>query len=106
MPTLDIDIVIDHETALPAVIERLATIGYRFEGDRGVPSRYAFGAPGDLPRHHPYVCAKDNLELQRHVAFRDFLRANPHAAAAYGSLEHQLASRFGRDRDAYSQAKT
>ena len=105
-PIIDIDMVIDDETALPAVIERLATIGYAFEGDLGVAGRYAFAAPGDLPRHHPYVCAQDNRELKRHVAFRDFLRANPQAAAAYESLKFELASRFGRDRDGYSQAKT
>ena len=105
-PIIDIDIVIDRETALPAVIERLATISYTFEGDRGVPGRYAFAAPRDLPRHHPYVCARDNLELKRHVAFRDILRANPQAAAAYGSLKYELASHFGRDRDGYSRAKT
>ena len=105
-PILDIDIVIDDETALPAVIERLATLGYAFEGDRGVPGRYAFAGPGDLPRQHTYVCAKDSLELKRHVAFRDFLRDNPRTAAAYEALKYELASRFGRDRDGYSRAKT
>ncbi len=105
-PIIDIDMVIDDETALPAVIERLATIGYAFEGDLGVQGRYAFAAPGDLPRHHAYVCAKENLELKRHVAFRDVLRASPQAAAAYESLKYQLATHFGRDRDGYSRAKT
>ena len=105
-PIIDIDMVIDDESALPAVIERLATIGYAFEGDLGVPGRYASVAPGELPRHHPYVCVKDHLELKRHVAFRDILRDNPQMAAAYGSLKYELVSHFGCDRDGYSRAKT
>jgi GrpB-like predicted nucleotidyltransferase (UPF0157 family) len=105
-PIIDIDVVIDSEDALRSVIERLATIDYVFEGDRGVPRRYAFTTPGDLPRHHLYVCAKDNLELKRQVAFRDFLRENPKEAAAYGTLKCELASHFGLDRDGYSRAKT
>lgn len=44
--------------------------------------------------------------VRRHIAFRDVLRANPQAAAAYASLKYELASHFGRDRDGYSQAKT
>jgi len=105
-PIIDIDVVIDGEDAMPWVIERLATIDYLFEGDREVPGRYAFKSAGNLPRHHLYVCAKDNLELKRHVAFRDFLRENPKEAVAYGKLKCELASRFGHDRDGYSRAKT
>lgn len=105
-PIIDIDVVVGSEDDLPSVIERLRTIDYLFEGDRGVAGRYAFTAPGHLPRHHLYVCAKDNLELQRHVAFRDFLRENPKEAVAYGTLKYELASYFGRDRDGYSRAKT
>jgi GrpB-like predicted nucleotidyltransferase (UPF0157 family) len=105
-PIIDIDVVIDSEDAVPSVIERLAAIGYVFEGDLGVPGRYAFAPPPGLPKHHPYVCAKDSPELARHVAFRDFLRGNPEESAAYGNLKFELASRFGRDRDGYSRAKT
>ena len=105
-PIIDIDVVIDNEDAMPSVIERLAAIDYVFEGDLGIPGRYAFAPPPNLPKHHPYVCAKDSLELARHVAFRDFLRANPEEAAAYGDLKFELARRFGRDRDSYSLAKT
>lgn len=105
-PIIDIDVVIDNEDAMPSVIERLAAIDYVFEGDLGIPGRYAFAPPPSLPKHHPYVCAKDSLELARHVAFRDFLRANPEEAAAYGDLKFDLARRFVRDRDSYSLAKT
>lgn len=115
-PILDIDIVIESRAALPAVIERLAKLGYHHEGDREVPGREAFGPgdgscpavdpPRDWPRHHPYVCAEDNTELARHLAFRDWLRSHPKDADRYGSLKCDLARRFANDVDAYCDAKT
>ncbi|MGB6553702.1 MAG: GrpB family protein [Candidatus Binataceae bacterium] len=103
---VDIDVVIDSEDALPLTIQRLATIDYRFEGDLGVSGRYAFAPPRGLPRHHPYVCVRDCLELQRHIAFRDFLREHPEETKDYADLKYDLARRFGGDQDGYSVAKT
>jgi GrpB-like predicted nucleotidyltransferase (UPF0157 family) len=105
-PIIDVDIVIEDDGQLPLVIRLLEKVRYAFEGDRGVPGRYAFSPPSDLPRHHPYVCSKDNRELRRHVAFRDFLRETPDEAAAYAALKIKLARRYGADRDGYSLAKT
>ena len=36
-PILDIDIVIDSDTLLPAVIDRLTALGYVYEGDLALP---------------------------------------------------------------------
>ncbi len=115
-PVVDLDIVIEDRAVLPAVVARLAALGYHHEGDRDVPGREAFG-PGDgtcpivvpsrtWPRHHPYVCAQDNLELARHLAFRDWLRAHDDDAQRYGHLKRELARRFPNDVDAYCEAKT
>jgi GrpB-like predicted nucleotidyltransferase (UPF0157 family) len=105
-PVIDIDIVIAHEAGLPLVTSKLATIGYRYEGERGVAGRHAFRPPDGLPKHHLYVCAVGNSELERHLAFRDHLRANRSDALAYANLKRELADRFGTDREGYSQAKT
>lgn len=105
-PVIDIDVVIASEADLPSVISELAAIGYVYEGEIGIAGRHAFRPPGDLPKHHPYVCAVDNRELQRHLAFRDHLRENKRDAQAYGELKCELAEHFGADRDGYAQAKT
>jgi len=44
--------------------------------------------------------------LWRHLAFRDFLRAKPDTAAAYGGLKRELAQRFRQDREGYCEAKS
>jgi GrpB-like predicted nucleotidyltransferase (UPF0157 family) len=105
-PIIDIDVVIPVESALSLVIGKLSKLGYGYEGERGIEGRHAFAQPSRLPRHHLYVCAAGNPELKRHIAFRDYLRANPDAAQAYGLLKQRLSDRFGSDRESYTNAKT
>jgi GrpB-like predicted nucleotidyltransferase (UPF0157 family) len=105
-PVIDIDVVIASEGELCVAIERLAQIGYGYAGERGISGRHAFVQPAALPAHHLYVCATDNLELARHLAFRDHLIANRDAAEAYGLLKKNLAEAFGVDREGYTNAKT
>lgn len=115
-PIIDLDVVIESTEQLPAVVPILATLGYTHQGDLGIPSREAFAcqsedAPHDgtgrqWPEHHLYVCAKDSRELRRHLAFRDFLRANVNHLSAYGIIKRQLAQQFRNDRDAYCNGKT
>jgi GrpB-like predicted nucleotidyltransferase (UPF0157 family) len=105
-PIIDLDVVIDSWTDLPAVISRLRPLGYDHEGDLGVPGREAFTTPFGAPNHHLYVCAADTPELARHLAFRDALRSHPDLARAYATLKRSLAQRFRTDRAAYTAAKT
>jgi GrpB-like predicted nucleotidyltransferase (UPF0157 family) len=105
-PIIDLDVVVATQGDLSAVIERLRPLGYRHEGDLGVPGRDAFASPPGSPAHHLYVCPADSPALARHLALRDLLRADPEAARAYGDLKRTLAARFGDDRVAYTEGKT
>ena len=80
-PIIDIDVVIEDESKLQTVIEKLAVIGYEYEGNLGIVGREAFGYTGKehLQNHHLYVCAKDSPELKRHLTFRDYLRSHKEA---------------------------
>jgi GrpB-like predicted nucleotidyltransferase (UPF0157 family) len=115
-PIIDLDVVIASRDHLPRVIQALAQLGYEHQGDLGIAQREAFRRTGsDVPRHAPgrfwpehhlYVCATDNLELCRHITFRDALRAHSAQAAAYALLKRHLAEQFRHDRNAYCEAKT
>jgi GrpB-like predicted nucleotidyltransferase (UPF0157 family) len=104
-PIIDLDVAIRVEADLPAVIERLAPLGYVYEGDKGIPGRAAFIWPPHTPRHHLYVCPQDSLECRRHLLFRDYLRAHPEVCAAYAALKRDLAARYRTQRLAYVEAK-
>ena len=116
-PIIDIDVVVESRRAVSESIERLARLGYIHQGDLGVPGREAFRHGGDeevprdgsgrkWPAHNLYVCARDNEALALHLAFRDYLRQNPHEADAYAELKRGLAQRFPHDMDAYVEGKT
>jgi GrpB-like predicted nucleotidyltransferase (UPF0157 family) len=116
-PIIDIDIVIASTAKLPDLIRGLSTLGYRHNGDQGVPGREAFAREGlaDVPRdgsgrrwpaHNLYACAADAAELRRHLLFRDWLRAHPARAEAYGALKRHLAEIYRDDRDRYCEAKS
>jgi GrpB-like predicted nucleotidyltransferase (UPF0157 family) len=106
-PVVDIDVVVPAAADVPEAIRRLAVLGYRHQGDLGIPGREAFrGPPGDtLPPHHLYVCPAAGDELRRHLAFRNYLRTHPGAAARYAMVKREGARLYPADRDAYQEHK-
>lgn len=87
MPAKDIiDLDIEYAPgSLQKVIEGLREAGYEHEGNLGIDGREAFKPIAEsnavsLPAHHLYACERDASELVKHLAYRDYLRANPHRA--------------------------
>ena len=104
-PIIDIDVLLRLSTDLPVVITRLADLGYEHRGDLGVSGREAFRAKSDAVHHHLYVCPPGSREYDRHIAFRNYLRAHAADANVYALLKRELASKFVSDREGYNQAK-
>ena len=106
-PIIDIDVVIEDESKLNAVVGALAKIGYQHEGNCGIPGREAFGYEGKthLMEHHLYVCPKNSPELRRHLSFRDYLRGHPEAVKEYSRIKEEAASLFPHDIDGYINHK-
>jgi GrpB-like predicted nucleotidyltransferase (UPF0157 family) len=44
-------------------------------------------------------------EVERHLAFRNYLAEHPETARAYGDLKKDLAKRFPADMEAYMDGK-
>ncbi len=105
-PIIDIDILLRAKADFPEAVTRLSKLGYVHQGDLGIPQREAFLALApDIP-HHLYVCPPHSQPFQRHLAFRDYLRAHPETVKEYEQLKRALALCYGGDRDAYVRAKT
>ena len=105
-PIIDIDVLLNSASDLPLVILKLASIGYVHRGDLGIVGREAFATPPGIPAHHLYVCPPESREYPRHLALRDYLRAHPSEALAYGNLKRSLAARFRDDRISYNEGKS
>ena len=60
---------------------------------------------GDNRTHHIHIYQLGNSEIDRHLAFRDYLRAHPDAAKKYGDLKEDLSQRFPYDIESYIKGK-
>ena len=107
-PCIDLDVIISDYSVFETVVRKLETIGYRHEGDLGIPGREAFDYANKphLMNHHLYVCPKDSAELHRHLTFRNFLRNNSEAAELYGRIKEEAARFYPSDIDGYIQYKS
>ena len=105
-PIIDMDVIARSPGDVMSAVHALETLGYRYEGDKGVPGREAMKWPVNEPRHHLYVCARGATPLLEHLRFRDYLRTNASKAAEYVALKRRLAAQFADDREGYNVAKT
>ncbi|MCG7343646.1 GrpB family protein [Sporosarcina sp. ACRSL] len=83
----------------------MAEIGYEAKGENGIAGRRYFQKGGDERTHHVHIYEKGSSEIERHLAFRDFLRAHPKKAKVYGDLKEKLALQFPYDIDSYIKGK-
>ncbi|MDD1728217.1 MAG: GrpB family protein [Methanospirillum sp.] len=106
-PIIDIDVVIEDMTYLPAIIERLGHAGFHHEGNLGIEGREAFKRRfnDEFMPYHLYVCPKDGKGYLEHIAFRDYLRSHPDTAREYERLKQKLARLYPHDIDGYLNGK-
>jgi GrpB-like predicted nucleotidyltransferase (UPF0157 family) len=106
------------------IVDMMAGIGSREEADKCQALLSDVGyddvtpEPGEvdwfycLGKRHPVVYFHLHLVLypserwRRQILFRDVLRVSPDIAAIYYELKKRLADEIGRDRQAYTDAKT
>ncbi|HEY5538125.1 MAG TPA: GrpB family protein [Thermoplasmata archaeon] len=95
------------EDAAPT-IEPLRSIDYEYvpEYEAEIPERRYFrkGPPGGRT-HHLHMVVHGGPLWEKHLLFRDYLRAHPETARAYARLKRDLAVMFGHDREGYTDAK-
>lgn len=99
MPVVrDINRIDDFNTAMVA-------IGYEPKGENGIAERRYFQKGGDNRTHHVHIYEWGNTEIERHLAFRNYLRAHPDVASKYGNLKEKLSQRFPYDIESYIKGK-
>lgn len=107
-PCIDLDVIIKDDSVFDEVVKRLVSIGYLHEGDLGIKGREAFKYT-DKPHlmlHHLYVCPQKSRELARHIAFRNYLRANDNAVKTYSAIKREAAMLYPNDIDRYCKHKS
>jgi len=107
-PVIDIMAGLRSLGAAAHCIPRLQALGYEyvppFEAE--LPERRYFRRNAGAVRTHQVHMVETSSEFwERHLLFRDYLRAHPETAAEYAALKRNLAARFRDQREAYTDAK-
>jgi GrpB-like predicted nucleotidyltransferase (UPF0157 family) len=108
-PLLDLMPVVTSLAALDGLSAAVAALGYRAWGEYRLPGRRYFtrsdpASGRRLVQVHAY--ADGDPAIARHLAFRDYLRAHPAIARAYGCEKQRCRDLHPADSHAYSACKS
>lgn len=102
-PVIDIDIVVAKRD-VAAASQALIGLGFKPEGELGIPLRWAFKAPERLAGTNTYVIVAGSLSLRNHVAVRDILRRDARLREQYAAVKRRVGARSA-DIDEYGRGK-
>ena len=104
-PIIDILIAVRDISRVDGFKREMEEVGYAALGENGIPGRRYFQKGVDDHSHHVHMFESGNPEIERHIAFRDYLRAHPQVAEKYGTLKAGLAEKHPYDIDSYQSGK-
>ncbi len=106
-PILDFVIEVENLEDVIQAIPEFEAIGYQSKGEYSIPGRQFFTKDTEGERtHHLHVFQQGHPDIERHIVFRDYLRANPEAAREYEKLKEKMAKRFPKQSGDYTAAKS
>jgi GrpB-like predicted nucleotidyltransferase (UPF0157 family) len=105
-PIIDIMLIVRSVEAIDAFNPAMIELGYEPMGENEIPGRRFFRKGGEIHRtHHVHTYEATNLEVKRHLDFRDYLIEHPLEAQQYGALKNELAQKFTHDIEGYINGK-
>lgn len=94
----------------PRIVPAMAALGYEYRGEYGVVGRHYFTKfiDGDehVWKHNVHCYEIGHREWQRHLVFRDALRADEALRDEYWRLKQALAERYPDDVEPYAIGKS
>jgi GrpB-like predicted nucleotidyltransferase (UPF0157 family) len=104
-PIIDLLIEVSSLNKLDEHNFKMQSIGYEAKGEFGIPGRRYYPKGGLDRTHHVHAFQSGDAHVFRHLAFRDYLRANPLIAQEYGQLKIDVANSCGNDLGRYCDGK-
>lgn len=106
-PVIDILAVVSDIAAVDQRAAQMESLGYEAMGEFGIAGRRYFrrdNAAGERT-HQVHTFQSGSPHIQRHLAFRDFMRAHTAFAGQYAELKRRLAEAYPNDIVAYMDGK-
>jgi GrpB-like predicted nucleotidyltransferase (UPF0157 family) len=104
-PIIDIMPVVKDIKEADKFDDQMRAIGYEPRGENGIPGRRYFQKGGDSRTHHVHLYQQGDIQINRHLAFRDYLRIHSEQKKKYGDLKEMLSKQFPYDIASYIKGK-
>lgn len=105
-PVIDIMAVVRSLERTDLAAEKFSNLGYEYLGEFGIAGRRYLRKGGDERTHQLHIFQADDWKnIQRHLAFRDYMRIHKKERDAYATLKKDLAQKFPYDIDGYCDGK-
>lgn len=106
-PIIDILVQVKDIAKIDEQCSAMTALGYKNMGEFGIPGRCFFRKHNEqgIRTHHVHIFNIDVTEIQRHLAFRDYMIAHPEDAIKYSDLKRELAKQYPDDIEGYVNGK-
>ncbi|MFD3447868.1 GrpB family protein [Microbacteriaceae bacterium 4G12] len=105
-PIIDMIMEVNNLKQVDSWNDLFASLGYEAKGENGIDGRRFFIKGTEVERtHHLHVFQIGDAHIDRHLAFRDYMRTHREEARAYADLKKKLAEQFTYDIERYIVGK-
>lgn len=106
-PVVDLLVEAGDLTEVDGRSSAMESLGYEVMGEYGIPGRRYFRKDNleGIRTHHIHAFEVGSAEVERHLAFRDYLIAHPVDAQTYSELKRKLAEAHPQSMDGYIDGK-
>jgi len=106
-PVIDLLVEVRDITEVDGRSSAMESLGYEVMGEFGIPGRRYFRKDNQegIRTHQIHAFETGSAEVKRHLAFRDYVIANPDDAQRYSELKRQLADEHPQSMDRYMDGK-
>ena len=106
-PTIDLMPIVTELAVLDAQHTCIEALGYKWHGEYGISGRRFCTLSDESGRRiaHLHFFTASSPHVERHIAFRDYLRAHPNVATAYEMEKRRVRDLHPDDTRAYADEK-
>ncbi len=106
-PIIDILGAVKNLAKVDDLNNEIAALGYIGMGEYGIAGRRFFRKDNSegIRTHHVHIFELGSPQIDRHLAFRDYLRVHREDAQKYSELKQQLARQYPADIEQYMDGK-
>ncbi|TAE61088.1 MAG: GrpB family protein [Nostocales cyanobacterium] len=106
-PIIDILLEVKDINKIDQQSVQLELLGYENMGEFGIPKRRYFRKHNQagIRTHHLHAFEVGSVQIERHLAFRDYMISHPEDAHKYSHLKCELAKKYPHDINSYMDGK-